>query len=371
MNIKFSVPNLVGTELHNIAKTYLTGGLGEGGLLSRECEAELLVAMGLPHSKIVVTTSIGSAYDLLSDLLALGREEEVLLPSLMHTSAANAFAKRGAKVTYYDFTQGGYGPTLKLIQEATSDKTRAVVLPHYLGLAEDYRLICGELRTLGILTIEDLSHSFMLASSNGGGLVGGCADFATISFADDQWIHCGEAGALVVHSPAHRCRVDKIRFRGTDKIQFNSAEKIYYDWFEIGGEYSVNEVTAAFLLSQLRCRSSICEMSQRVFSGYREAITEFDRWNVLVAPSLSFSSSLCAPHAFFIELDNEKLRNNVCSGMKRVGIDCRPYIQPLHTTTKGRSYLRASYSLGRSIELASRTLRLPLHYQLKQGTRIA
>jgi dTDP-4-amino-4,6-dideoxygalactose transaminase len=130
--IPFSRPHLTGLELHNIARTYLSSSLGEDGVFAVACEREIALAL-CKDSKVALTTSIGSAYELLADIVQIGAHDEVLLPALIHTSAANAFAKRGARLRYYDFVAGGYDPNQDQLVEALSDKTRLVVLTHYLG----------------------------------------------------------------------------------------------------------------------------------------------------------------------------------------------------------------------------------------------
>ncbi len=361
--IPFSRPHLTGLELHNIARTYLATTLGEDGLFSVACEREITIAIG-NESKIALTTSIGSAYELMADIVQIGAGDEVVLPTLIHTAAANAFAKRGARLRYYDFVAGGYEPDQYQLVEALSDKTRLVIFTHYLGTLIDHRALCLRLKESGVRTVEDLSHSFLCAIHPSNDPVGRCADFAVASFHDDQWIHCGEGGALLVNASEMQARVDIHRFRGTNKKIHEPRSGPHYDWLATGGEYSANELTAAFLLPQLQQRNVIFDRSRQVFDGYRQAIETYDKKGLIRLADVRRQNDRCAPHAFFIELGNANARSYVVEGMKRVGIDCRPYIQPLHTTTMGTRYQEPGRPLLRAEELAARTMRLPLYADL-------
>jgi dTDP-4-amino-4,6-dideoxygalactose transaminase len=224
--------------------------------------------------------------------------------------------------------------------------------------------LCLRLKKRGVRTLEDLSHSFLCAIQPSASPVGSCADFAVVSFHDDQWVHCGEGGALLVNASDLKTRVDIHRFRGTDKKSHEPRSAPHYDWLATGGEYSVNELTAAFLLPQLQHRKIIFDRSHRVFNGYRQAIETYNKNGLIRATGINYQSDGCAPHAFFLELANSSTRKFVVEGMKRVGIDCRPYIQPLHTTTMGVRYREQDTPLSRAEELAACTMRLPLYADL-------
>ena len=360
--IPFLKPYVTGYELHSIAKTYIESDLGERGHKAVSCEQELGCLYG-STKKVALTSSIGSAYELLADILKIAATDDILLPSLIHSAAANAFVKRGANLIYYDFRSNGYSPGIADIEKKITPKVKLVVLSHFLGVIEDYSELCQGLRLRSVFTVEDLSHAFACELPGRNAFTGTYSDFAAASFYEDQWIHCGEGGALFVSPPRFHDVLDTCRYRGTNKSYFLSDARPHYDWLEAGGEYSLNELPAAFLLPQLERRSEVFELSKSIFKTYLSAVANYDRECVLKVPTLNYKGKMCAPHAFFIELPNMAIRDSVLSGFRRVGIDCRPYLEPLHRTTFGSRYrnLNGDSILSRAENLSDRTVRLPFH----------
>ena len=58
----------------------------------------------------------------------------MILPSYTFVSTANAFVLRGAKLVFVDIRPDTMNIDEKLIEDAITDKTRAIVPVHYAGV---------------------------------------------------------------------------------------------------------------------------------------------------------------------------------------------------------------------------------------------
>jgi dTDP-4-amino-4,6-dideoxygalactose transaminase len=358
MTISFIYPNITGLELHNIALGCFSGSLGEDGKYVKL--VEFLIKESYPSTLLpVVTTSIGSSFDFAADLLNLEFNDEIILPSFTFVSGANAFAKRGVKLVFVDIDKKSLNIDLKSLAQSFSNKTRAIIVPHYSGIASNILDIKKLASERNIIIIEDLSGAFL--TKNQSSMLGLYGDLACGSFHEDEFIHAGEAGFLLVNNNKYFSEATLMKYRGTNKVSFLEGRTEHFGWEIIGGEYCANEITCAFLYAQLKQAEIARNKRYQIWQIYHDLIQAYDTHKLLTLPSSKFSVG-----NFYIRLPEDVSRVDIIKGLKRTGIECRGHFYPLHLTAAGISYGNSKTQLTITESEYKRVLRLPSSLNIKK-----
>jgi dTDP-4-amino-4,6-dideoxygalactose transaminase len=351
MNIPFIKTNITGRELHNIANTFSEITMGEGGNFSRLAES-LISNIYCNSIRSIVTTSIGTSFDLAADLLKIKKGDEVILPSFTYVSAANAFAKRGAKLRFIDIEENNINVNIEHVIKNINNNTKAIIVPHYSGYITDITSIRSIVENNNIAIIEDLSGSFAADVNNTNLKIR--SDMACGSFHEDEYLHCGEAGFLLINNDKFTFDVDLLKYRGTNKIKFLSGHVDHFGWEKIGGEYCANELTCAFLCGQLQEVDQLILKKLKIWENYNDLFNKLDRNNIVKIPELKKSTG-----NFYIKLPIDIERKEIISSLFRVGVECRGHFYPLHLTDAGKEFGIISETMLITEKLHKQILRLP------------
>ena len=100
------------------------------GQFTRLCNAWIEENTGT--GKALLTTSCSTALEMAALLLDIKPGDEVIMPSYTFVSTANAFVMRGATVVFVDIRPDTQNINEQLIEEAITDRTKAIVPVHYL-----------------------------------------------------------------------------------------------------------------------------------------------------------------------------------------------------------------------------------------------
>ena len=116
------------------------------------------------------------------------------MPSFTFVSTANAVALRGAVPVFVDVRPDTLNLDESLIDQAISDRTRAIVPVHYAGISCEMDTILEIARERGIAVLEDAAHA--IDCHYEGRALGAIGDLGCLSFDGQKNVTCGEGGAL-------------------------------------------------------------------------------------------------------------------------------------------------------------------------------
>ena len=89
--------------------------------------------------------------------------DEVIMPSYTFVSTADAFVLRGAKIVFVDIRPDTMNIDENLIEDAITEKTRAIVPVHYAGVGCEMNKIMEIARRHNLKVVEDAAQgSWML-----------------------------------------------------------------------------------------------------------------------------------------------------------------------------------------------------------------
>lgn len=358
--IPFNKPCHTGYEEEYIAQAIVQGKLSGDGEFTKRCSSLLERCTGA--RKVLLTTSCSHALDMAAILLDIGPGDEVILPSFTFVSTANAFALRGARLVFVDIRPDTLNIDERLIEEAVTARTRAIVPVHYAGVGCEMDAIMGLARRLGLAVVEDAAQG--VNSTYKGTSLGAIGDFGAFSFHETKNYVCGEGGALIVNRPDLVERAEIVREKGTNRSRFYRGQVDKYTWVDIGSSYLPSELNAAYLCAQLEHMSLINEDRMRTWGAYRAGLRPLEIAGSLELPIVPADCAHNA-HMFYVKVENLDTRTRLIEFLRNRGISSVFHYIPLHSSPAG---LRLGSFHGEdrwTTRESERLLRLPIYYGLK------
>src|SRR5262249_53128927 len=154
------------------------------------------------------------------------------------------FVLRGAKPIFADIRRDTLNVDERQLESLITDRTRAIIVVHYAGVACEMDTICEVSQRYGIPVIEDNAHG--LFGKYKGRFLGTFGVMATQSFHETKNFTCGEGGALLINDPVYCDRAEIIREKGTNRNRFFRGQVDKYTWVDVGSSYLPSDLLAAF-----------------------------------------------------------------------------------------------------------------------------
>ena len=353
--IPFNRPHMTGKELYYIAEAHFHGKLAGDGPYTKLCHNWLENKTN--SAKALLTHSCTAALEMSAILLDIQPGDEVIMPSYTFVSTANAFVLRGAIPVFVDIRPDTLNLDEKLIEEAITPRTRAIVPVHYAGVACEMDSIMAIARRHNLAVVEDAAQGVM--ASYKGRALGSIGDLGTFSFHETKNIISGEGGALLVNDPALALRAEIIREKGTDRSRFFRGEVDKYTWQEVGSSYLPGEVIAAFLWAQLEEAERITQQRLALWEVYQQLLAPLAADGLLTQPVIPDNCQHNA-HMYYVILSSDIDRQKVLERLKQQGINAVFHYVPLHSSPAGKHFGRAQGELKVTDKKAAQLLRLPL-----------
>lgn len=123
---------------------------------------------------------------------------EVITAALAFPTTLNPIIQNGLVPVFVDVEEGTYNLDASLLEQALSDKTRAIVLAHTLGNPADMETVMEFARAHALYVVEDVCDA--LDSRLNGRRCGTFGDLSTYSFYAAHHITMGEGGAVLTDS---------------------------------------------------------------------------------------------------------------------------------------------------------------------------
>ena len=154
--ISYNKPFIVGKELDYITDAVERGHLSGDGEYTRKCHAWLEEKFAI--HKALLTHSCTAALEMSALLCDIKPGDEVIMPSYTFVSTANAFVLRGAKPVFVDIREDTLNINEKLIEQAITSRTKAIVPVHYAGVGCEMDTIMEIARKHELMVVEDAAQ---------------------------------------------------------------------------------------------------------------------------------------------------------------------------------------------------------------------
>ena len=140
--------------------------------------------------------------------------DEVITPAVTFPTTLSPIIQYHLIPVFIDCELRTYNINPKLIEEAIGPKTRAIFLPHTLGIPCDMEIIMDVATRHNLWVLEDACDA--LGATFAGKLVGTFGDLASLSFYPAHHITMGEGGGVIINNPGLRKTARSIRDWGRD-----------------------------------------------------------------------------------------------------------------------------------------------------------
>jgi dTDP-4-amino-4,6-dideoxygalactose transaminase len=356
-SIPFNRPYLTGVEERYIGEVLKGGHLSGDGPFTKAATDALVAIIGAPAA--LLATSCTHALEMAAMLLDLGPGDEVIVPSFTFTSTVNAFCLRGATAVFVDCRPDTLNIDERLIEAAITERTKAVVVVHYAGVAAEMDVINEIATRHGLVVVEDNAHG--LGGTYRGRALGTLGAMATQSFHETKNLQCGEGGAIVFNDMAYHDRAEIIREKGTNRSQFFRGMVDKYRWVGLGSSYLPSEILAAVLAAQLDSFDDIQQRRMRVWTTYDGGLADWAEAQGVIRPTVPPDREHPA-HLYYLLLPDLESRQGLLAHLAAHGIMGTFHYQPLHSAPAGVAHGRtATGGCPVTTAVADRLVRLPLY----------
>jgi len=355
MEIPFNRPYAGEKELAYIAQAISLRHLSGDGEFARRCERWLEDSFG--STKALLTHSCTAALEMAAILCELGAGDEVVMPAFTHPSTANAIVLRGATPVFVDVRFDTMNLDETLIEDAITQRTKAIVAVHYAGVGCEMDAILDIARRHNLLVIEDAAQGIMTRYN--GRYLGTLGNIGALSFHETKNVLSGEGGAILINDPRYAERAVVIREKGTNRAAFFRGEIERYEWIDIGSSYLPAEIVAAFLWAQLEQIFELTRRRKEIWRRYHQGLEELELAGLLRRPVIPPSCEHNG-HLYYLVMPDAKTRSRMIAGLKAREISAPFHFVPLHTSPLGARFGRTHGCL-RNTEIAGECLlRLPM-----------
>ncbi len=359
--IPFTKPYLTGKEIEYVSAAIQRLELVGDGPNTQVVEE--LISKYSGGVATLLTPSCTDALDLAGMLLDLEPGDEVIVPGFTFTSTATAFTQRNAKVIFADISPKTLNIDPAHVESLITDKTKAISIVHYAGVACDVDAILEIANTQGIRVIEDNAHGF--GGAYKGQPLGSLGDMATLSFHGTKNIQCGEGGAFLTRHKDVGDRAHILREKGTNRRAFLEGAVDKYTWVDQGSSFLASDYVAAFLLAQLEEFDSIQEKRKQIWDTYAHELKDWAENIGARLPTVPDYATHTS-HLFWMTLPEISHRKSFMNLLKESGITSTFHYQSLATSPAGK---RFGHTDGTPVsDLVAQTLvRLPIFPDLQEA----
>lgn len=359
--IRFNVPPYTGREMENIKKAVENMHICGDGEFTRKCSEYLEEITGTQKS--LLTTSCTHALEMAALLCDIREGDEVILPSYTFVSTADAFVLRGAKVVFVDIRPDTMNIDETLIEDAITERTRAIAVVHYAGIACNMDVIMDIAKRHQLMVVEDAAQAIMCTYH--GTPLGTIGDFGCFSFHETKNFSMGEGGALLIRDAKYIESAEILREKGTDRSKYFRGQVDKYRWQNYGSSYLPSDMNAAYLYTQFEMAEEINNARIARWNQYYEQLSPLEEEGIIELPKVP-EGCVHNGHMFYIKTKDLEERTRLARFLKENDILAVFHYVPLHSAPAGIKFGRFHGEDRYTTKESERLLRLPMFYQLTE-----
>ncbi|MEW9799421.1 dTDP-4-amino-4,6-dideoxygalactose transaminase [Alteromonas sp. CYL-A6] len=353
----------IGDEMEFIGKALQSNKISGGGDFAVKCENWFVDRLGC--QKALLVPSCTAALEMAAILLDIQPGDEVILPSYTFVSTANAFVLRGANIVYVDVRKDTMNIDESLVEDAISERTKAIVVVHYAGVACEMDAIMAIAEKHGVYVVEDAAQAML--STYKGRPLGAIGHLGAFSFHETKnYTSGGEGGLLIINDGKFTINAEIIREKGTNRSMFFRGQVDKYTWVNIGSSYLPSEIQAAYLWSQLIHADQINDARNFAWQFYYEKLKPLEAIGLIELPNVP-EGCIHNAHMFYIKLDNLEMRTKFIEYMSQRGVMVVFHYVPLHSSPAGKLYGSFHGCDVFTTKESERLVRLPIFYGISES----
>ncbi len=350
-------PQLGQEEIDRISSVIYSNWLGKGKLTS-EFESSFANHLGVNAKRIHSTNCCSEGLFSSMKIFDIGINDEVILPTISFVGAGNAVCASGAKMVLCDVDSRTLNVRAEDIEKKITNKTKAIMLLHYAGVACDMDPIIDLAKSYNLKIIEDSACS--VYSTYKGKACGTIGDMGTWSFDAMKILVCGDGGAVYLKDEALSEKIGKLMYFGleTKSGYSNTVDSKWWE-FEIsqyGHRSIMNDISAAMALEQLKKLPSFIEKRKMIHERYGD---ELKKATWLTLPEQIRDDCRSSYYFYHIQL-SPMYRDKLAQYLRSNGIYTTFRYYPLHWV----NFYNIHEKFENAENAANSTLCIPIHQSL-------
>ncbi|MHA2395267.1 MAG: DegT/DnrJ/EryC1/StrS family aminotransferase [Candidatus Thorarchaeota archaeon] len=314
--IPFTKP-IIGSEEIEAVKRVLESGMLAEGKVSRELEKLYAEYTG---TKFATVTSNGTTA-LSTALEAMGLEpgDEVITSSFTFIASANSISMVGAIPVFVDVKPDSYNLDPDLIEDAITDKTRAIMPVHIFGMPADMKHIMAIADSHDLQVIEDACQAH--GAEVDGKKVGSLGHVATFSFYATKNMMTGEGGMITTDNEELYDEILMVKNHGRGK-------QGGYSHFRIGYNNRMMDLVSAIGIEQIKRLPEAVKERRKTAQEYDDFFAEFET----LKPQVEDEGLKSSYHLYAPRLYSDKMnRDEIVTALRNEGVGSRAvYALPCH-----------------------------------------
>lgn len=338
--LPYALPDIGEEEINEVLDSLRSGWLTTGPK-TKQFESDFAAFIG-EDVKAIAVNSATAGLHLALEAIGVGPGDEVITTPYTFTSSAEVVRYLGADPVFVDIDPDTFNIDPRLIEQAITEKTKAIIPVHFAGLSCDMDEIIAIARKHGLKIVEDAAHA--LPTTYKGKLIGTLdTDVTVYSFYATKTIATGEGGMVVTKDEAiaNRCKVMRLHGISRDAFDRYTSTKPawHYEVIAPGFKYNMGDLNASLGIHQLKKAYTFQEKRDRMANRYDAAFAELP----VILPPRAKEGDLHAHHVYPLRLTDETKvdRETFINEMAKRGIGCSVHFIPLHI----HPYYRDTYQL--------------------------
>lgn len=328
---------------------------------------------GVEHA--IAVNSATSALHIACLALGVGKGDIVWTSPITFVASANCALYCGASVDFVDIDFHSYNMSVERLQEKLEQAEKSgrlpkVVIPvHLAGQSCDMQALNKLAIKYSFKVIEDASHA--IGAKYQGKPVGDCrfSDIAIFSFHPVKIITTGEGGMAVTNNEKLARRMELFRSHGItrdpNEMTHPPDGAWYYQQIELGFNYRMTDIQAAFGLSQLARLDE--------YIAKRHALA--GRYDTLLASlpiQLPFRcpDSHSAFHLYIVRIPHLKrdhTHSNIFVSLRQRGIGVNLHYIPVHTQPYYKHFGFRDDDYPNAMQYYAEAISLPMYVALSEA----
>lgn len=360
--VAFNVPPYVPKASEYMMEAVENQKICGDGPFTKKCNAWIEERTGA--QKVLLTTSGTTALEMAAFLCDIKPGDEVILPSYTFSSTATSLVLAGATLVFVDVRPDTMNIDETKIEQAITDKTKAIMVVHYAGVAAEMDAIMDIARRHNLKVIEDAAQGVM--STYKGKALGTIGDFGCFSFHETKNYSMGEGGAILINDPSKNEAAEILREKGTNRANFLRGQVDKYTWVDYGSSYLPSDLNAAYLYSQLEVADEINDDRLRTWSKYDQAFSAL-RENGSVELPVIPEGCVHNAHMYYLKCKDLEERTALINHLKEQGVAAVFHYIPLHSAPAGQRFGRFDGEDEVTTRDSERLVRLPMYYGMSDA----
>ena len=381
MNIPFSPPDMSELEVNEVAEALRSGWITTG---PRTKQLEKNIASYIGTEKCVCLNSQTACAEMALRVLGVGDGDEVIVPAYTYTASASVVCHVGATLRLIDCAANGYEMDYDALENAITEKTKAINLVDLGGVPCDYDRVFKIVekkrgifkpdsdiqKALGrVAVMADTAHAF--GASRKGVMAGNIADFSSFSFHAVKNLTTAEGGALTwrnidgIDNEDIYHRLQLLSLHGQSKDALAKTKLGAWEYDIVGPWYKCNmtDIAAAIGLKQFERYPNMLKRRKEMIEKYDAALKPLgvevlDHYN---------DTHTSSGHLYLTRIPGitYEQRGEIIIKMAERGIACNVHYKPLpmHTAYKNLGFDIKDYP--NAYKQFENEITLPLHTCLK------